>query len=314
MKDEDLLCPGMSGRLCARHDGRPCVDRGQSFMVSSFMAGQGAKAGGIAYSEKVAPTLKGADSGLNQVPTVCYPTGIHCMNTFDSQTHRVYGADGVWPALVAGENSGQNRQAVCYDTTQITNPKSGGNPRPGGPCHCLAANQHPPLVIALQGNGIDRADTAGCNGCGWKANVGYTLNTVDRHAIAFDARNMKATPVSGTLQAEPNGGHSLSYTNPACFRFRGYGDYTESSVSSTQKAAHDQNSTDMVVDPSCPYIVRRLTPIECARLQGFPDWWGSIADKKLQSDTAQYRMWGNGLALPCAVYVLRGIARALRTG
>ena len=41
------------------------------------------------------------------------------------------------------------------------------------------------LAYALQGNGIDRADTAGCNGCGWKANVSYTLNTIDRHAVCY---------------------------------------------------------------------------------------------------------------------------------
>ena len=41
------------------------------------------------------------------------------------------------------------------------------------------------LAYALQGNGIDRADTAGCNGCGWKMDVGYTLNTIDRHAVCY---------------------------------------------------------------------------------------------------------------------------------
>ena len=95
------------------------------------------------------------------------------------------------------------------------------------------------------------------------------------------------------------------------------------------------------------YIVRRLTPIECARLQGFPDWWGQIDYKedftdeeyafwlnvrntmaqingkavkdytkeqtvkwynKLHTDSAEYKMWGNGIALPCALYVMQGIA------
>ena len=95
------------------------------------------------------------------------------------------------------------------------------------------------------------------------------------------------------------------------------------------------------------YIVRRLTPTECARLQGFPDKWGQ-PDKKedftdeeyqfwlnvrntrakingkivkeyskeqmlkwynaLHSDSAEYKMWGNGIALPCALYVMQGIA------
>ena len=54
------------------------------------------------------------------------------------------------------------------------------------------------------------------------------------------------------------------------------------------------------------YSVRRLTPLECCRLQGFPDWW---CDGVEGSDSAQYKMWGNGIALPCAVYVMQGIAR-----
>lgn len=53
------------------------------------------------------------------------------------------------------------------------------------------------------------------------------------------------------------------------------------------------------------YIVRRLTPLECCRLQGMPDWW---TDGVEGSDAAKYKMWGNGMALPNALYVLEGIA------
>jgi DNA (cytosine-5)-methyltransferase 1 len=99
------------------------------------------------------------------------------------------------------------------------------------------------------------------------------------------------------------------------------------------------------------YIVRRLTPTECARLQGFADRWGNIDQKdsfspeefafwhevrnlhaaingkkvqeyteaqmltwynKLHTDSAEYKMWGNGIALPCALYVMQGIADALK--
>lgn len=56
------------------------------------------------------------------------------------------------------------------------------------------------------------------------------------------------------------------------------------------------------------YIVRRLTPTECARLQGFPDWWTDGVDG---SDAAKYKMWGNGIALPCAVDVLGRIAKEM---
>jgi len=52
------------------------------------------------------------------------------------------------------------------------------------------------------------------------------------------------------------------------------------------------------------YIVRRLTPLECCRLQGFPDWWEDGAEG---SDTARYKMWGNGMALPNILYVMEGI-------
>lgn len=59
------------------------------------------------------------------------------------------------------------------------------------------------------------------------------------------------------------------------------------------------------------YVLRRLTPVECARLQGFPDWW---CDGTNGSDSAQYKLWGNGIALPCAVDVLGRIAEEIRRG
>ena len=98
------------------------------------------------------------------------------------------------------------------------------------------------------------------------------------------------------------------------------------------------------------YIVRRLTPTECARLQGFPDWWCSNletenptseelafwrgvfktyaeingtkvkSDKQIikwlqnpHSDSAEYKMWGNGVALPCVCFVLSRIASLNKT-
>lgn len=54
------------------------------------------------------------------------------------------------------------------------------------------------------------------------------------------------------------------------------------------------------------YIVRRLTPLECCRLQGFPGWW---EDGVEGSDSVRYKMWGNGMALPNMLHVMRGIAK-----
>lgn len=57
------------------------------------------------------------------------------------------------------------------------------------------------------------------------------------------------------------------------------------------------------------YVLRRLTPMECARLQGFPDWW---CDDANGSDSAQYKLWGNGVALPCVAFVLGNIAEDMQ--
>lgn len=63
-----------------------------------------------------------------------------------------------------------------------------------------------------------------------------------------------------------------------------------------------KDATDLIVEKERKYIVRRLTPLECCRLQGFSDWWENDADGK--TDSKSYKMWGNGIALPCAVDVL----------
>ena len=68
---------------------------------------------------------------------------------------------------------------------------------------------------------------------------------------------------------------------------------------------HDQQAIIHNAKPPRRYIVRRLTPLECCRLQGFPDWWEDGANG---SDSARYKMWGNGIALPCAADVMRRIA------
>lgn len=195
-------------------------------------------------------------------------------------------------------------------------------------------------VYALQGNGIDRADTAGCNGKGWREDVCYTLNTVDRPAVAYsaDCRNMRLNEeISGTLQAKGNGGYSLNYQNPVVYQNPKRGEYVESEVGSTLLAHlaveprdivvydargngdgqivptltgdHESRVTDytalaVFLEKLRWYIVRRLTPLECCRLQGFPDWW---EDGVSGSDSARYKMWGNGMALPCVLYVMEGI-------
>ena len=81
-------------------------------------------------------------------------------------------------------------------------------------------------------------------------------------------------------------------------------------VSRTLDCMHDQKMVlidkqeDGMEDNGKKYVLRRLTPTECARLQGFPDWW---CDGANGSDSSQYKLWGNGIALPCAVMILQNI-------
>lgn len=215
-------------------------------------------------------------------------------------------------------------EAVVYDGANITSPLNKTNPQAGDPCHTISTDSRNYIVHCLQGNGIDRADTAGCNGKGVCEDKCYTLNTIDRHAV--------------------------------CFPQQAYNKFIQEDIAATLKASggtYGGGSENLVAEQSFSpirYIVRRLTPTECARLQGFPDWWGEIPKKdnltddeyvfwlnarntyakinnkttkeyskeqmlswynKLHSDSSEYKMWGNGIALPNALYVMQGIAEVV---
>lgn len=95
--------------------------------------------------------------------------------------------------------------------------------------------------------------------------------------------------------------------------------FKSNEVVSTQSARQHKDATDLVVDMDEPdnsasaprgasvLLIRRLTPLECERLQGFPDGWTDIEGA---SDSARYKALGNSVAIPCVDYVLQGIAWA----
>ena len=91
-----------------------------------------------------------------------------------------------------------------------------------------------------------------------------------------------------------------------CFWYTMFGSYSEGGVSQTISARGYKGAEGIMVEPRRKYVVRRLTPLECCRLQGFPDWW---EDGVQGSDSARYKMWGNGMALPNMLHVMKGIAR-----
>lgn len=201
-------------------------------VVGSFMGGQGAKAGSIAYDESISPTLRATSSGSNQTPDVVYAAGFADSLGENAQGSMEYSV-GISPTLRAGD-----ARSVVYD----------------------------------------------CRGNGDGGGVSPTL-TGDHQNRVTDYTAVAIYPkTTGALCANS---HPGSYTGQDAFN-------------------------DMLpVVPGKPprrYIVRRLTPLECCRLQGFPDNW---EDGVQGSDSARYKMWGNGIALPCAADVLRRIAKEM---
>lgn len=90
-----------------------------------------------------------------------------------------------------------------------------------------------------------------------------------------------------------------------------HSEFMRGGVSSALKNRDHKDFTDIVQEKSMPqkkYVLRRLTPTECLRLQGLPDWW---CDGANGSDSAIYKMAGNGIALPCAYDVLGRIAEEM---
>ena len=112
-------------------------------------------------------------------------------------------------------------------------------------------------------------------------------------------------------QATPNLGitQSSGLDHHAVYSRQRVDDFRENGVVSTQSARQHKDATDLVCQKAeaYAYLIRRLTPLECERLQGFPDGWTDIPDA---SDSARYKALGNSVAIPCVDYVLQGIAWA----
>lgn len=303
-----------------------------------------------------AQTLR-ASGGGDCIPTVLAPVAVYChqgngigasvkiAKTLDTSTQDpsknqggialiekyVYdtrgNGDGETVPTITGDHNNRVTNYTCLAITRcydigearLRTPSEYIEKSPAITARCgTGGNNVPGVVYCLQGNGIDRADTAGCNGKGWKEDTSYTLNTIDKPADVCAQK---------------------SYTE--------FKDESTLSTLKTTGGSYGGGSENIVVKN---YIVRRLTPTECARLQGFPDLWGYLDKKesftdeeykfwlevrntytrinnkavkdytkaqmlswynKLHSDSAEYKMWGNGIALPNALYVMQGIAEVV---
>ncbi len=220
-------------------------------------------------------------------------------------------------------------------------------------CNNPSSNQGGIAVVAVQGSMIGRDDKNGPQGSGVNEDVCFSLTGADRHAVAYPTYCTSKN--SYFMRAEKELANTLVATDykdpPVINDVRTasgkdvFGTISASMGSKQWLGNQEAFSGDYhIVEPD--YIVRRLTPTECARLQGFPDWWcdglgtddpteedmafwrevfethrkimGTSSKPKSDSqirkwlkdphsDSAEYRMWGNGCALPNVYFVLCGI-------
>lgn len=245
---------------------------------------------------------------------------------------------------IARDAEGRSRETgkeepVTYRGDSITHPTNKSNPQPGDPCHTLTDDDRN-YVVALEGNGM----RASHHGAGYSEDGKmYTLNAVEQHVVGvYDAsRRHDYQPfgdVSETVQAQyGTGGNNQPLVVSEVYdgRGKGNGKVSPSLVGDHQRRITDftalvtygldlynqsqtpdvsMSITGAATDPHhipCTYhgggsVVRRLTPTECERLQGYPDGWTDIGEwvdskgktHKGDSDSPRYKALGNSIALP----------------
>ena len=251
--------------------------------VAGFSAGAGASAGTIGYQEGVSPTLKGSPSGN------CMPS-ILCINDQGGQIMEC--SENVTGTLRAQEHGHQ--PLVLRPTGPKVYENHGIDGRYTGP-HDVAptmsarygtGGNNIPLVqqkevICIAGNAIDRQPQNGGNGFGWQRDISYTLTATDKHAVIKPYQET----VGALCRGDEKGIGNQYVSQDKCIIA---GEITE--------------------EYSATNLVRRLTPLECERLQGYPDGWTDIPGA---SDSARYKALGNSVAIPCVEYLMQRVAMVI---
>ena len=281
---------------------------------------------------------QGGKGGANFQEDVCPPI----LSDSHGTPHAV--AYGISAYESNAMKSGNPHSGVYEADTSRTLDLNGGSP---------ACNQGGVAIVqayCLQGNGIDRSDTAGCNGRGWREDQSYTRNTIDRPAVCagfkhkasgtaggigyeeekapslicgqesavYDAREQLCVEMTSTKNTIVEEGISPTLTKErevvATFQNTGRGWWNESDVAATLRTPCGGDSTKANLCRIAS-VVRRLTPTECERLQGFPDGWTDIGEwvdskgkKHKAADSPRYKALGNSIALPFWFYLLRRIS------
>ena len=317
----DITEGGETGQRIATDAERSSGAAGESCVKSAgFIGTNGVKAHGIGYEEEKSPTLvagRSNDVVIESIPVLNDQGG--------SVMGISYGVTGTLRAQEHGHqpivamNMGDNQAAVAFAQNQRgevrdMKDKSGAlQAQPG-------MNQQ---TFVLQGNMIGRADHNGPQGSGVNEDVSFTLNTVDRHAVcygisSYHSNAMKSSnPNSGIYEADTSKTIDQNGGNPACNQG---GIAICSSVGGFMQAETELTPTLMARDYKDPCIVsrqnkqvRRLTPLECERLQGYPDGWTALDhEDKPVSDSQRYKALGNSFAIPNALFVISRCVKQLQ--
>ena len=263
--------------------------------------------GGAEIGEGVCPTIT-ASAGMsgNNQPVLFENHGIDARYT---------GPHMVAPTMSARMGTGGNNVPLVESPVAFSLDSKESNSMKSANPHSGCRQTDTARTICIAGNTIDRQPQNGGNGLGCQPDVAYTLTSCDHHAVCEPYQK-----VVGALCRGDEKGCGGQYVDQDKCIVDGFGIYGQSQFGNyaegctTLRAQGGDNgggSENLVaaVGGTSRKLIRRLTPLECERLQGFPDGWTDIPTA---SDSARYKALGNSVAIPCVEFLLRGIAYFLR--
>ena len=215
------------------------------------------------------------------------------------------------PALIEEAETGGNNQQILFENHGIDARYTGPHEvAPTMSARYGTGGNNVPLVsdmpesYCIAGNIIDREVQNGGNGLGCQPDISYTLTSADRHAVFSRQRSDEF--LQNRVTATQSARQHKDATDLVCEPY-------QNTVGTIGYTDHKGINNQYVSEDKCIVenrrLIRRLTPLECERLQGFPDHWTDIPGA---SDSARYKALGNSVAIPCVDFVLRGIAYFLR--
>ena len=209
-------------------------------------------------------------------------------------------------AADAQRRAGCGHRVLPFDTTQMTSPQNGSNPQWGDPCHPLCAQGHTPTVCI----GFSAGQSATAGSIAAQPEIAPTLRAGE--SSTNQVPSVCYAIAGNIIGREPeNGGHHLGVEDDgAMFTLTTADRHAVCMADDTARAAVDEDLAGTLKCGGMPptvaydYIVRRLMPVECERLQGFPDGWTDLGGTP---DAPRYKACGNSMAVPVSRHIGRRI-------